>query len=105
MADEGMKVFIEGKEYALDDFELGELEWLEDELGSLEDERAMRSMKAAVRFVTVIRRREDPDFSLDDARKLKMSVFDEPTPERPTKAAKAASKPAKSTPAASGETS
>jgi hypothetical protein len=52
MADSSsMKVHVDGKVYLLDDFELGELEWLEDELGSL-DGNNLRSMKAAVRFVT-----------------------------------------------------
>lgn len=98
MADEGMKIHIEGQVYDLDDFELGEMEWLEDELGSLADEH-LRSMKAAVRFVTVIKRRENPEFTVDDARKMKLTVFDEPKPEkakRPTKAARAASTPAES---------
>jgi hypothetical protein len=102
VADDGLKVTLDGKEYALDDFELGELEWLEEELGDLDDMANMASMKAAVRFVYVIKRRDNPGFTLDDARKLKLSVFDEPqtngngAKKRPTRAAKAASTPAES---------
>lgn len=90
MAEAGMKVWIEDKEYDFDDFELGELEWLEDELGSLEDDK-LASMKAMVRFVYIIKRRDNPEFSLDEARKLKLNVFSEPPP-RPTKAPRGAAK-------------
>lgn len=98
---EGMKIHVEGKVYDMDDFELGELEWLEDEVGSLADEN-LRTMKAAVRFVTIIKRRDNPEFSIDEARKLKLTVFDEPETEekRPTRAARG-----KSTRAASGASS
>ena len=92
--DSGISITMEGKEYALDDFELGDLEWLEEYLGStLDDNQAMRSMKAATAFVFLIKRKEDPEFTLEDARKTKLSVFDEPSTngkpakKRPTKAA------------------
>jgi len=87
------EIQIEGKTYAIDDFELGELEWIEEEMDCPLDEISMSSMKAAVRFVYVIKRRDDPDFTLDDARKLKISIFaapDEPKKpgaKRPTRAA------------------
>ncbi len=97
MADE-MTIQFDGKTYSIDAFELGELEWLEDELGVPLDEINPNSMKAAVRFVYLIKRRDNPDFTLDDARKLKLSVFAEEPPKpaaaaangrakRPTKAA------------------
>jgi hypothetical protein len=61
------------------------------------DEINPSSMKAAVRFVYLIKHREDPDFTMDDARKMKLLVFaapdeePEPTPrKRPTRAAKPA---------------
>ena len=89
------EIQIEGKSYAIDDFELGELEWLEDELECTLDEVNPSSMKAAVRFVYLIKRRDDPNFTMDDARKLKVSVFADPEDEeeapvprkRPTRAA------------------
>jgi hypothetical protein len=72
------EIQIEGKSYAIADFELGELEWLEDELECTLDEVNPASMKAAVRFVYLIKRRDDPEFTMDDARKLKVSVFADP---------------------------
>ena len=96
MADSGITVTLEGKQYALDNFSLGDLEWLEEYLGTtLDDEDAMKSMKAAVGFVFIIKRQEDPGFTIEQARNAKLSVFDEPAPNghkpkakrRPTKAA------------------
>src|SRR4051794_12140846 len=92
MPAETLTISFEGKTFAIDDFELGELEWLEDELGGTLDEINPNSMKAAVRFVTILKRRENPEFSIDDARKLKLSIFDEASEngnaERPTKPAR-----------------
>lgn len=77
-----LTVTIEGKTHSIEDFELGELEWLEEYLGTnLDDEKIVRSMKAATGFVYLIKRREDPEFTIDDARKMKLSVFD--TPDEP----------------------
>lgn len=89
------EIQFEGKTYAIDDFELGELEWLEEELDCTLDELNPSSMKAAVRFVYLIKRRDNPEFTMDDARKLKVSVFADPEPEapaakRPTRARKSA---------------
>ena len=76
-----MTIQLEGKSFSLDQFELGELEWLEDELGVSLDEINPASMKTAVRFVYLIKRRENPDFTLDDARKLRLEVFADDTAE------------------------
>jgi len=84
---ESIKIHVEGKVYDLDDFELGELEWLEEEMGDLSP-NTLKTVKAAVRFVTLIKRRDNPSFSLEDARKLKLTVFDDPDEAkkpRPTK--------------------
>jgi hypothetical protein len=95
--DSELKIQLDGKTYAIEDFELGELEWLEDELGGPLDEVSLSSMKAAVRFVTVIKRRDNPDFTVEDARKLTLRAFeadDDPpangngAPKRPTRRAK-----------------
>jgi hypothetical protein len=52
---------IDGKAYELDDFTLGDLEWLEEFLGgSLNDPATMNSMKAAVGFVYLIKPQDDP---------------------------------------------
>lgn len=96
MAD-GMTVTIDGTEHALDDFELGDLEWLEEYLGRpLSDGAALNTMKAAVGLVYLVKRREDDSFTIEDARKVKMSALGEPESEmdsepdaqkRPTKRA------------------
>jgi hypothetical protein len=91
-------ISIEGKTYDLDDFELGDLEWLEEHVGRpLMEENAMFSMKAMVGFVYLIKRRENPQFTLDEARQIKLSVLGEdeageekPARKRPTKAAASA---------------
>jgi hypothetical protein len=98
MADNGVKVHIEGKAYDLEDFELGDLEWLEEYLDApLGDNNAMNSMKAAVGFVYIIKRRDDPGFTIEQARKVKLAAIDapdddeEPQPaasKRPTKGAR-----------------
>lgn len=80
---DSMTIQLEGKSYAIEDFELGELEWLEDELGAPLDELKASSMKVAVRFVYLIKKRDNPGFTLDDARKLNLRVFDEPEEEKP----------------------
>lgn len=94
---DALTIHLDGKAHSIDDFELGELEWLEDELGTTLDEINWNSMKAATRFVYIIKRRDDPTFTLDDARKIKLQAFNQPDPEpepaakkRPTRAAKPA---------------
>jgi hypothetical protein len=95
MAD-GVTIKLEGTTYRLDDFELGDLEWLEDYIGKpLSDgEAALGTMKAAVAFVYLIKRRDNPAFTLDEARKVKMTAFEDvdadeaAKPKRPTRPAK-----------------
>lgn len=88
MADQEALTFaFDGHEYKIDDFTLGECEYLEDEMGQSLGDIPWGSMKAAVRIIYLIRRREDPDFTLDDARNMKISVFDDQNgngSERPT---------------------
>lgn len=85
---------FEGREYDVSDFTLGELEYIEDEMGCAISEVNPGSMKLAARFVVVLKRRDDPSFTVDQARAMTLSVFgtpdDEPDPERPTVAAEAA---------------
>lgn len=90
-----MQVTVGGETFSIDDFELGELEWAEDQIGMDLDDAT--SMKQALCFVAIVKRRENPGYTMDDARKEKLTVFDAPeqaengTPGRPTKAARAAS--------------
>lgn len=74
--DDELKIHFEGKTYPFSDFEIGELEWLEEQCDAPIDEISMGSMKAAVMLITIIKRRENPQFSPDDARKMKLTVFD-----------------------------
>lgn len=91
MADDDLKVHIDGKAYAFDDFELGDLEWLEEYLGKpLTDPAVLNSMKAAVGFVYLVKKQDDPDFTIEQARKVKMGALTEPEPaakKRPPKPA------------------
>jgi hypothetical protein len=97
---EALRVTVEGQVYDLEDFELGELEWIEDQIGmALED---ATPMKQAIGFVAVIKRRTNPEFSWADARKMKLNVFDEPAATNGSR--RPPRKPA-STTAASGESS
>lgn len=68
---------LDGKKYLINDFELGELEWLEDELGASLSQIDWGAMKAAVRIVYLIKRRENPEFTLEDARKVRMGAFED----------------------------
>ncbi len=88
MAD-GVKVHIEGKAYDLEDFELGDLEWLEDFIGApLSDQEALNRMKTAIGFVYLVKRREDPEYTIDQARKVKLAAIDAPEEEPETPARK-----------------
>jgi hypothetical protein len=95
----GLQFTIDGKSYDIDDFSLGDLEWLEEHIGMpLADEGALASMKTMVGFVYLIKKQENPQFTLEEARQVKLrtldaaetSAKDEGTPsaKRPTKAAR-----------------
>jgi hypothetical protein len=75
MASEN-SITIEGVDYSIDDFELGDLEWLEDFIGKpLTNLNNLNSVKASVGLIYVIKRRENPAFTIDDARKTKMTAI------------------------------
>lgn len=87
-------ITIDGREYAFDDLELGELEWLEEFIGKpLTDLNNLSTVKASVGMIYIVRHRENPEFTLEDARKTKMTAIfsqDEPEPaakKRPPKPA------------------
>ena len=86
--NDALSIQLDGKSYAIDDFTLGEIEWIEDELGAALDEINPYSIKAALRFVTIIKRRDNPKFTVDDARKLKLSLFEAPPAATPKAAAR-----------------
>lgn len=92
--DDALTFEIEGKTYRFEDFSLGDIEWLEDELGPLA-EIDFAATKTTVRFVAVIRRMDNPALSwseaLEEARSVKLAVVDQTETEngsRPTQARK-----------------
>lgn len=86
-----VKIHFDGEAYALDDFKLRELAWLEEHIGStLDDMKALSSMKAAMGIAYIIKRRDNPEFTLEDAGELRLAVLeaaDDETPDPPTKRA------------------
>jgi hypothetical protein len=73
--DDDLSITLDGKSYSFDDFELGDLEWLEEYTGRPLSDTTLTSMKAAVGFVYLIKRRDDPSFTIEQARKLKLNIF------------------------------
>jgi hypothetical protein len=99
----GLQFSMDGKSYDIDDFTLGDLEWLEEHIGMpLSDDGALTSMKTMVGFVFLIKRRDNPSFTIEEARQVKLSTLDAgetgegegedlPAGKRPTKAARSSS--------------
>lgn len=75
--DDRLTFHLGGKSYVIDDFTIGELEWLETEMGCRLEDIEYGSMKALVRIVYLIKHRDNDDYSLDDARKEKLNLFSE----------------------------
>lgn len=70
-----MVITFDGVEYEIESLELGELEWLEEDLGQSVDEIHFGSARAVVRIVWLFRKRTNPDLTLDDIRKMPMSAL------------------------------
>lgn len=90
---------LDGEQYELDDFDLGELEWLEEyvqrPLTSIEN---FLSLKAASGLLYLVRKRKNPDLTIEEHRKLKATaIFGEPEPDEPSedKKSPAAKRPPK----------
>ena len=58
---------IDGRTYSLDDMTLGEMEELEDHMGLTLSQIDVNSARAMRFLVYVLRRREDPGFTLERA--------------------------------------
>lgn len=93
--DDGIKFAIEGKEYAVDtDFTLGELEWLEEYVQRpLTDPNAINSIKAAIGVVFIVKQREDPSYTIEQARALNMTAL---APSQTAESKRPPKKPARS---------
>lgn len=70
---------ISGKEYEFDpdDLELGEMDFIESELGCVLSDVDWRRAKAAICVAYVILRRENPNITLDEVSKLRNADFTE----------------------------
>ena len=66
-------LWIGDRDYTLDDLELGEVEEFETAIGTTMGEADLTSAKAIIWLVYLVRRREDPEFTLDDARRVKLT--------------------------------
>jgi hypothetical protein len=75
----------------LDDLELGEVEELEESLGQSLSEIDVSSARVIVRLIWITKKRNDPKYTLDKARKIKLRHLpqdqngDEPAPPTPAK--------------------
>ena len=73
----GLQFTMDGKSYDIDDFELGDLEWLEEHIGMpLTDDRALRVDEDDGRVRVPDQAQDNPEFTLAEARKIKLSVLD-----------------------------
>jgi hypothetical protein len=70
-----IQITLEGKTHDLDEFSLGDLEWLEEFLEAPLDGETLTSMKGAVGLVYLVKRQDDPEFTLEQARQTKLSVL------------------------------
>lgn len=76
----------------LDDLELGEIEEFEESMGCSLAETDLNSAKALVRLIWITKKRDDPKFTLDKARKVKLSQLGDGEDEGPPTPAKPRSK-------------
>lgn len=83
MSDNTIDLVIRGKQYTLDveEIELGEAELIENELDRPLEEIDWRRASAIRCLAYVLLRRDDPAFTMAQARQLKVSDFDGPEPE------------------------
>ena len=67
-------LWIGDRDYTLDDLELGEVEEFENAMdGKTMAEVDLTSARAIIWLVYIVKRREDPSFTLDDARSVKLT--------------------------------
>lgn len=75
---QGFVVWIDGKRYTLEDFTLEEAELLEDTFDCPIDEIDFGRAKAVRMLIWIVKRREDPSFTLEDAGKIRVSQIGPP---------------------------
>jgi hypothetical protein len=79
-------LWIGDRDYTLDDLSLGEIEEFETALGTTMADVDLSSAKAIIWLVYLVRRRENPEYTLEDARAVKLTDIIRPEEEeaRPT---------------------
>lgn len=84
-ADDVIRITIDGKTHSInpDDLELGEIEVIEDAVDRPIGDVDFGRIKAVRALVYVIMHRDDPSFTMDDARSMRSGAlsWDEPEPE------------------------
>ncbi len=67
---------LDGEKFELDDFDLGELEWLEDYIGRpLVEIQNFMSLKVMSGMLYLVRKRKNPALTLEEHRKLKATAL------------------------------
>lgn len=64
---------VDGESYRLGDLELGELGELEEHVGLPMDSISYGSARVVAFVIYLVRRRANPEYSLDDAKRIKIS--------------------------------
>lgn len=72
----------------IDDLTLGEIEEIEEAFDAKLEDIDLSRAKALVYLIYLTKRRKDPDYTLEQARSVKVSALPQPEPERPTRARK-----------------
>lgn len=71
------KLTIDGREYVVDDLELADLMPIEKELGVPFGQWDFDSLEVLARLAHVLIKRENPDFTFEDATHLKISAINQ----------------------------
>lgn len=83
-----MVIKFDGVEYEVESLELGELEWLEEDLEKDFDEINFGAARTVLRIVWLFQKRDQPDLTLDDVRRRPISMLlapeDAPAKKKPT---------------------
>jgi glucose-6-phosphate 1-dehydrogenase len=102
--DDIFAIQVEGKNYSIDmnELEVGEIEIIENAVDKPMEEIDFRRATALRALLYVVIRRNDPNFTMDDAQSLKWRTIEDPPEEQPE--AKANGKPkSKSRPTAAAK--
>jgi hypothetical protein len=65
-------IWIGDRDYTLDDLSLGEIEDFEEAMGAPMGDVDLSAAKAIIYLAYLVKRREDPTYTLDDARTIRL---------------------------------